>query len=149
MDESRPVLTIKRNEPSFVGTLAIAYQDAVNTDSFAGANAGQCKIFNISAEKHIEPWGPEGAEEDVTYWSVTYEIHFRREGWHKDILDQGRYEIESGDKLKAIEDSEDRPVADPVLLDGSGKQLPAGEDPVFLPYHVYKRLPYAPLNLPV
>lgn len=149
-DDSRPVLTVTRNQASFSGAIAIQYQDAVNIDFFSGAAPGQCKMFNISSVKTIEPFGDPPV--DVTYWRTTYEIHFNRDGWIKRILDQGRYERD-GDKLVQIKDKDDKHVTDPVLLDGNGKELPVetGQNvqAVFLPYRVYRELPFGPLGLPV
>src|SRR5207245_2866104 len=54
MDDSRPRLSIARNEPVFNPAIAINYQDAVNTDGFLGFTAGQVRVSGISASNESE-----------------------------------------------------------------------------------------------
>jgi hypothetical protein len=76
------VLTIQKNRASFSQSVAIDYQDAINSDSFLGFSAGKVKVAGISATSQTE--------NKVFFWAVTYEFHFRREGWQVETLDQGR-----------------------------------------------------------
>lgn len=118
VDDSRPTLTITRAEASFNYTKAIEYQDSVNLDSFYGFEPGQAKIAGITGRGPIK-------EGDVTYWDVTYEIQFRREGWQLIILDAGfrYYDSSDSDKLKIFKDDQGNPLNQPGLLNGLGDKL--------------------------
>lgn len=153
VDDSRPVITVTRNEARDPTRNAIAYQDAVATDRVFGADAGVAKMQSITCEvvytKDCDP-----------FFSVTYQLQFRREGWRLVLLDQGHSVLvteeltnEQGEKknvvkLKVVRDAEDRPLNHPVLLDGSGQLLPPGEEPIPLEFQVLKELPFGPLSLP-
>jgi hypothetical protein len=50
--------------------------------------------------------------------------------------------------LNAILDGNHHPLSTQTPLDGKGKKLVIGESPVYNKFEVYKRLPFAPLNLP-
>ncbi len=142
IDDSRPVLTITRNEPAFNASQAIDYQDAVNSDSFLGFEPYQAKVANITATRQFEK---------VWYWKVTYEFHFRREQWTLEILDQGRWRAgrkairqknEAGTEIPGTH------VTDPVPLDGNGEPLadPTPDNAVFLPFDVYKEREFSAFN---
>jgi hypothetical protein len=146
IDDSRPVLTVVRNEPSYNPTLAIDYQDAVNTDSFLGFSPGQVKVAKIDATS--------ATENDIFYWRVTYEFHFRREGWALSVLDQGRYQKLNNKPVPIPEYDESgnavpgSHVSDPVPLDGAGQRLtnPGPDTAIFLTFKVYKERPFAAFN---
>ena len=137
IDDSRPVLSIVRNEAAFNPSLAIDYQDAVNSDAFLGFEAGQVKVANITAVSRFE--------NNVRYWEVTYEFHFRREGWTLGVMDVGRFSTghvplwnkdESGQEILGDQVTQDIP------LDGSGERLPDPTGPdnvVFRDFTVYKQ----------
>jgi hypothetical protein len=147
-DDSRPVLTISRNERSFNPALAISYQDSVNADSFLGFRPGVVKVAGISATNQVE--------NNFFYWAVHYEFEFRREGWTTEILDQGRNRLVDG-KLVPIyqRDKNGQPidnliVAVPVKLNGEGGELVNSNPEIahYVPYFFYKSLPFSALRLP-
>lgn len=143
IDDSRPVLSIVRNEASFNPSLAIEYQDAVNSDSFMGFSAGQAKVSNITARSVREG--------DYQYWQVAYEFHFRRDGWAVRPLDQGRYSTGRVRIPEIDEDGNEIPdshVIDPVPLDGNGQPIdnPGPDNCVFLEFHAYKRRAFSAFN---
>lgn len=138
MDDNRPVLRVERNEATFNESRAIDYQDAVNTDMFRGFDPGQAKVAKIT--------GTTAYENSVFYWQVTYEIHFRREGWRLEILDEGTYTTTAlGVKLLFFDVRGQ--IMQSGLLDGHGNELADGSDPVFLPFDVYKKRPFNVLGL--
>ena len=145
VDDSRPTLTVTRIERTYNQALAIQYQDAVNSDSFLGFAPGQVKVASIEAEDF--------EENGVIYWTVKYEFHFRREGWIKEPLDQGRYE-KWGNFLVPIKERDedgnelDTYVSDPVPLDGQGKRLdnPGPDSCKYLSFKVYKSLAFRAFN---
>lgn len=136
MDDCRPVLRVERNEASFNEARAIDYQDAVNTDMFRGFDPGQAKVAKIT--------GSTAFENSVHYWKVTYEIHFRREGWTLEVLDEGTYYLE-GDEKQVFLDARGQ-VMQTGLLDGNGgKEAPGGY--TFLDFEVYKERPFNVMGL--
>lgn len=146
VDDSRPVLTIVRNEATYNPAVAIDYQDAINSDSWLGFAPRQAKVAKIEASSAIE--------NDVFYWRVVREFHFRRETWAMSVLDQGRYEKRNDKPVPikvytengtAIPNSH---VTDPVPLDGAGLRLtnPGPDTAKFLTFKVYKERPFAAFN---
>lgn len=151
VDDSRPVLTVSRNEPSFNPAIAIQYQDAINSDGFLGFQPGQAKVAGISATSQTE--------NNFFFWHVTYEFHFRRDGWKLALADLGRNELVNGKRVAIPRRDEqgnkvpDTQVIDPVPLNGQGQEL---ENPTpqsvagvnFPPFNVYKSLSFSPLGVP-
>jgi hypothetical protein len=151
VDDSRPVLTITRNEAAFNPALAIDYQDAVNTDPFFGFAARQVKVAKISSQRAFE--------NNVSYWRTSYEFHMRRDGWKVAVLDQGRRQKGQGgdaqgqtdpNKVYQILDGSGQPISDPVPLDGAGRRLasPGPTTAKFREFEIYKERPFAAFNLP-
>ncbi len=144
VDDTRPLVTIsKRLATMNAGTL-VAYQDSINSDVFLGQPAYSAKI-SITADENFE--------NKTYFFDVTYEIEFRRELWFPElVLDQGTMFFDSlGDgKWHVILDPlTAMPVTGPVLLNGAGAPSTSNPPtPYFLQFDVYKRLPFAPLNLP-
>ena len=136
IDDSRPILTVTRNEANpWNFSRAIQYQDAINSDEFYGFDPRQCKI-NIRANEVYENL--------YHYWEVTYEIHFRREGWRLKLINRGKNELVGGE-LKAILDPRTKqPVTEPKLLDASGAVTTSVYTKTF---KVYKELAFGPLGL--
>lgn len=114
MDDRRIQLTIQRNEETFDPLQAFEFQDATNSDVFFGGGIAAWKVMSIKAN------GPH-SENGVSFWRVTYEFEFRREGWFLRTLDQGFAELIDGSltpiTVKGVVPSE------PVLLDGAGRKL--------------------------
>src|SRR5207253_200553 len=75
-------LTIVRNMAQFDEGQAEDYKDSINAGSFFGAAAKKVKCVAITGVRVPHPdlgW----------YWEVTYEFEFNRDGWVKQVLDQG------------------------------------------------------------
>lgn len=120
IDDSRLVLRIERNLPGFNVALAIAYQDAVNSDVFFGAAALTAKIMTLSGSFHYR--------NGIPFWHVAGEVHFRREGWRLQLLDQGFTHQEIGFDFntppKINRDPDTNEVyPKPLLLNGQGLLL--------------------------
>ena len=145
IEDSRPLLTVVRNDATFDPLLAIDYQDAVNEDRFLIANPGQCKVAGIEAS--------EEEENDVKFWRVVFHFAFRREGWLAEPLDQGRYATVDANgaaqKRTPIPDKAGDPVTDPVPLDGKGAELvdATPETAKFLKFTVYKKRLFSRFNI--
>lgn len=142
IDDSRPVLIIERPQASFSQSTAIAYRDAINSDSFFGFDPNTVKVAKITATLEYE--------KSIYFWKARYEFHVRPETWTLSLLDRGYRQLKTGDATKAIVilDDSGNPVSQPVNLDGLGHVLPANGTPVFRQFNVYKALPFAALGLP-
>lgn len=116
VEDSRPTVTIARNEATFQPGLAQAYKDACNEDIFAGALPYYARLMNITGQRI--------ADLGTVYWRVTYEIQFRRESFAVPILDQGfrGYVVRNGNpRLELFRDILDNaPLSNPTLLNGRG-----------------------------
>jgi hypothetical protein len=153
VDASNPVLTVTRNEPSFNPAIAVAYQDAVNSDPFFGASPGQAKVAGISAVSQTE--------NNYFFFQVTYEIEFRWDGWQPILLDYGRnalFQDQNGVVYKSPIFQRDRngkempniPISEPAPLDGFGNQLINPTPGTIKTFQVtcYRSLPFSQLALP-
>ena len=140
-DESRPVLTVIRNEQFFASATAVGFQDAVNDDAFAGAEEGQVKVQNITATQQIDPANP-----DFEFWRVTYSFAFKKEGWSLKLLDHGTRVVDPDDISLFVPYTEDGVVTD-ILLNGNAGKNAAGAADVFLEYEVYDKKDFAELGL--
>jgi hypothetical protein len=112
IEENRPVLVITRNEGLYDPARTLLYEDAVNTDIFYGAGPRFAKIKSITGKRQFE--------NGFIFWSVKYEIHFRRDGFDYRFLDQG-FRDASGKLFRDPVDGS--PYSSPTLLDGSGGNL--------------------------
>lgn len=141
VDDSRLVITMTRNELVFPLANAIAYQDATNSDAWFGLAPGQAKVNNIT--------GKFTKEGGYNFYECVYEFQVRWETWTLNVLDQGLYTKGSG-KGEPCKDDDGNAVTEPVPLDGAGNQLsnPNFSNCVFLPFNVYRQLPFSALALP-
>lgn len=112
-EDTRPVLTITRNEAGFNPALALLYQDACNSDVFLGVQPLYAKIATINGLKQKD-----GGK---VYWQVTYEIEFRRESFAQFVLDQGFRGPPP--EYRIFTDVTGYPLSDPTLLNGKGAPL--------------------------
>lgn len=117
IDDSRVVLRVTWNQPSFNVALAMAYQDAINSDWFWGAAPGTAKVASLRGSKQVK-YG-------LVYWQNTYEIHFAREGWNQPVLDRDFHFLDEASPRKRIRaaDNNGRASGDPILLNGNGMPL--------------------------
>ena len=168
IDYSRIVVNISKNEKNFNANKVLAYNDTVNLDAinlrFRGFKLDikplTAKMQSISAARRIK--------NGKVYWRVSYEFHVDDHfGWRVELLDRGYsrsglWDADNEAWLKiSLDPSKNRhlpankPITDdngfsanePVLLDGEGMPLKAGQDPFFLHYGVYKEINWAPLKL--
>src|SRR5262245_31734738 len=116
IDDSRPILTVSRYEPSFDPLLALQYKDAVNSDLFFGSASGIWKVTEISARVTVE--------NGQVVQRVNYSFEGRPETWRLKVLDQGMGMInKTTGKFEAIKDDFGASPAQPVLLNGVGQPL--------------------------
>lgn len=137
IDDSRPVLRIRRNEASFNPSIAIQYQNAVNSDSFYGVDPRVAKILKIGGNYRKEVL--------YTYWEVEYVISFNRDTWDLRPLSRGFYSLAPGGGWERAKDESGKDTEEPVLLSQAGLVTTT---PYWHQFQVYQPLPFAPLNLP-
>lgn len=98
----------------------------------------------------------------IPYFKQTLELHVNPLGWRRFILDQGDDELFAAEeKMDGVTVSNSEvgqngfvrrrvldPRGNPVrgLLDGNGKLLKKGQQPVFLIYQIDNELPFAPIQ---
>lgn len=143
VDDSRVVLRFRRNEPvPSDASFYITYQDAINTDNWWGLQPKQAKVMKIKVIQQYDSLIP--------YVKVEYEIQVRWEGWQLLLLDKGFHVIDptSMKQVLARDPIDGAPYAQPVLLDGTGKQLAQGGQPVYIQFDVYQDQAFAALHLP-
>lgn len=133
-DQSRVVLTVKRNEPNYSLALAVNYANVTNAAPFRvgdvtfPAKALLCKPIVATRNFHSNcGW----------YWPTTYQFHGRVvDTWAKQVLDRGFRRLVSGTR-KLILNDDCHPVSEPAFLNGSGQPLAVGASPVVLTYDAY------------
>jgi hypothetical protein len=136
------VLTVRRNEASFSAVAARSYKNKVNAESFLDFPAGECKIRKIAGRRRFS------TSTQQFFWEVTYIISIRKDGWKRQYLNMGYYELDDDGKQQNITDDDDNPLAAPVMLLANGKQAPPGTPPVYVgPFRFHDSVSFAPLNL--
>jgi hypothetical protein len=133
-DDSRPILSVTRNEAFFNAQLAYWYRDVVNSDPFFGANPGQVKVSNISASRQF-------SDQIGFYWKVSYEFAFNAEGWRKKVLSMGLREKKNGKLQNILVNG--TPITEPMLLGQNGEQLAQNGTPYALEFDVYNKAPFS------
>lgn len=144
MDDMRNVVVVVKNLPTYDAGFLLRYGNAINADPFLGGKPKQWKCLPITAEEQFE--------NGIRYWVHTFRFDYRDEDWTHRVLDQGYTERifvppDRGGgpgeyKLKKITDKDGQPISEPAMLDGSGRKLADGEDPVFLEFDKYRELPF-------
>lgn len=110
------------------------FSNKVNSDTFLLFSPGLCRTGDIKASPQ--------SYETLTYYSVVVPIVVREiygsttaeEAWYHRRRLQGFYEVQTINGVDSVVrslDDEGQPVTTPVLLDATGRRLPAGDPPVF------------------
>ena len=137
-------ITITRNRANYTIAEFLDYKDRINSAVWEGLAAGTVRYVGESAVTVQEG--------EVSYWRVTHELLLRPDGWTRKILDQGFRETAGTDsdnkpKYTVIKDTAGTPVSQPVLLNGSGKKLVSGADPVILEFELNAAADFNALQL--
>lgn len=161
------VYRISRNRFFFNDAQAKDYRDTVNSDDFTVSATSTTWVFP-EGTAYLQSYDGTrqyraGMTESGYYWRITWVILYNPDGWRKLILDQGTMEIDDSDPdapggsmapNKPLKGPDGLPLNGPVLLDGAGKPLQPGQDPVFLPlggdgFKIYREQPFAVLELSI
>ncbi len=138
-EESRPVLTITRNEPQYNEVWVNQFVDHVNSDPFLGWAMDTVKCKDIVGKRVWDKdWG--------YHWEVSYEFEFRPEGWTSKLLNAGYRELDgSGDPQMVLVSG--APVSSPVALTEAGHYDPDAS-PFFLEFREFEHADFDFLNIP-
>lgn len=139
VDDHRLILKLAWNQLDYDPQAALGYQDAVNSDQFAGADPGFCKIRKYKGKLTYET--------GLVFYRMECEIEFRDELIQPQLLDAGYQVISGGKKITAL-DQNGQPYSHPVLLDGAGGQLAVNGVPVLTTYAVYRTVAFGSIGLP-
>lgn len=145
-EDSRPILVAVRNHavselPSII-SLAVEYKDAVNSDTFYGAQPGFVKMAPIQT-------GEPQFENGVAFYSVRYEFHFHEEpspgveGWEREILNRGNRAYASANDPFSRYQLKDGPKN----LNEDGTVQTGSDEPHYVRAKTYRRRPFGALNL--
>lgn len=119
--ESLTRVTIKQNFLARPAAIINTF-GYLNSDSFSGASAHQCKHEGSKIEKIEELWG----NVRYAYWRAESQVLFRPTGWNLQLPDVGFNYLAGGEKRRAMvfdnENGEWIPSPNPVGLDGFGNQ---------------------------
>lgn len=143
---SDPILTIKRNIDTFVPAEFMALANAVNSDTFEGAEPRQLRL---GAPQAVSRWHKTCGD----YWEVTYSLIFRWETWDIQILNQGNFYWSAGKpasvwstttlpSVKALPWGEARLIN--LTTDGN---INTTAVPTFTRIRFYREIPFSGLNL--
>jgi len=150
IDDSITTMTITRNilVSVFDLTLAQRLTNTINLNDWNGFTAKHCKMGII--ETGDEQYD---SNNQVYYYSVTFPVQLSRKPWRKDLLDQGynqldvAYTVGGTMKPQPILDSKGQPLSSPSALDGFGRKLEIGGDPVTLSFETYDEADWDELGL--
>ena len=137
------VLNYSSNVANYDPIVALDYMDTVNNAPFYGAQRGQCRLVKWEAQRKVT--AIDGAP--AFYWNQQIEIHFLRQGWAEELLDRGPKEkvnnqlVGASDPDSGLSDTEAR------LLDGNGRFLSPGGEPVYRSFDILEERNFATLGI--
>ena len=155
-DDSRPVLTIVRNEATFDPLYAGNYKDTCNGTVFLGYDINTVKCDDIVAKREYHA-------DYGYYWEVTYTFTLRLvrydssnvlidNGWTEEILNCGLRQISVADGNAHQILIDKAPVSAPVLLNKAGQYIGPSSGvtatPIYLEFQIYPQMDYTVFNFP-
>ena len=136
-DAVQLIAKIKQNYTT-IPDVILSLQNTVNDSAITIGGLSIDERLARMTRVEVSDWKKRG---NYKYYTVSFEIHIKKEGWRPEILDAGLREIDPDDdtKRKHIQDDEGEDVTSPVPLDGEGKKLvnPAPSDAEFLEFQIY------------
>lgn len=134
IEKARPVIRVTKNVPFVTADMLMQFEDAINDRQWGRVPKWCAKIDGVESGNK--------RENGVAFVELTLDIALKRDTWMPKILDAGFYEktqrTEDGTPPKQvikhtkIRDPFGHEATEPQPLDGNGKKLKFGEDPVFL-----------------
>lgn len=142
-------ITRVRNVQTFSAGLASLYMDSVN-DAPIQVTGNNLSSLTLGAEtaRVVGYRGDPVHANGMAYYVETVTLGIRLEEWKLNRLDDGRMEFQAGGGAIQINilDTQGMPVAEPVMLNGSGNRLAPGGTPVYKSFKIYKKLPFAAIG---
>ena len=100
----------------------------VNTTEWMDKEPESCMVVDIKQKEPV----PKGRTAMMDHAEFTIFVGYRPEGWLSNEKDGGRQRL-NGWQMEVRDQ-----MNDGTLLDGAGKSLPPGGEPVYLPFSVYE-----------
>jgi hypothetical protein len=142
VDDSRPLLTLVRNEQYYNSQIAGQMKDSINTDAFLSVFPPfTVKCMNIQAQRLYDPY-------IHWYYKITYEFCINLDLWKREILNQGMRQLSVDGKSNEHIIQKGGPITSPVPLLLNGRAAQPTDDPVFLQFHVLKENAFSVFNFP-
>ena len=156
-------IRIRRNMTSY-SLHAAEMVGSVNNATFFLDHHGLTGGFSPAEVQITQFGGRQMIVNDTIFWENEVEIHVNTDGWRLRVVDAGMHElIAEGDNngaggvyaaadLPAGQPSwrrfkvDGKEIPGPVLLDGNGKRLPDGADPVVTEWSIYDEVDFAALH---
>lgn len=113
-----------------VAELGETYDRCVNSVAFQNRAIKTVKFGGVVCS---EPqW-----ENAIKFYTATFRFVVKPDGWTALVVDRGFvYKDDNGD-LRNVADDDEQLSQEPVLLDGTGKKLPAGQPGITLPFELF------------
>lgn len=138
-EEVRLALRISRNQATFDANDILTYVGAVNETAWRGFPARCVRCMKLGADRNFES--------GIYFWKVTMEFEIRRDTWDLVLLDAGYYEKQVDGKLNLITEDFGRVMNTPYLLNGLGRKLPEGNNPVYLAFRLHREVDFTQLGI--
>jgi hypothetical protein len=143
-EETRPVLTLTRNETNYNEAYAGSFKDTVNADVFLGYPRNTVKCKSIKGERiYTADWG--------YYWRVVYQFEFRDDdddnGYTELVINAGYRQLSGGTGLPVQITIAGKDITDAVGLQKDGQYTP-GADPYFIDFKLFPEVDFDQLNIP-
>lgn len=145
-EEKRHILTVVRNEASYDPSLDQVYENAINSDDFAGYAPTYAKVIQIVPKSVFH--------QDVGwYYQRTYEFEFlnpnlpvNKNGYRRTVLNIGMRALSSVTNKKFHPSFGGIPITEPVLLSQSGAVNLNSNPPFYNIYQLKPELPFSVFN---
>jgi hypothetical protein len=140
IEESRGVLTIKRNELNFTAAVPTFYVHKINSVAFLDFAPETVRCVGVGAVRQHE--------NGIKFWAVTYTfwVKLHLATWRLRVLDAGLRELISTpapgvrNHARIIDPYSGVAVSAPYPLDGSGRKYDPNTDPfTYLEFDVYEK----------
>jgi len=106
------------------------YNDSVNKNTFRGRAPNTVLFKGLTADP-IQMG-------TIDCWKKTYELYIRNDGWKRRILDEGYNERIDGKLVPIVDDKTGEKVTVPQLLNGKGRKLAPGAEPVYNKHVIFE-----------
>ena len=145
---SHATVTIEINQLDSPFQDEIDYINHVNSEPMWGYQPRHIKLLDLQWEKIILTDG-------FVYYRISFMFGIKKYDWDIPVMDEGtKVLIEGGDKdnpgdfRRVTDEGTDEKESKPVLLDGAGNRLPAGDNPFFHVFEIEEEYNFLNFNIP-